>query len=607
MANTNYNTFDIPKGGYTAFDALSLRQLIIDRLNEQGTFTDQNYIGSNLASIIDIISYAYHTLIFYLNRTSSESMFTEAQLYENINRIVKLVDYSPVGAQTSTLTFVCSADTFSQGVYTLPRYSYLLAVNNIPFSFNEDITFNKTINVTREYLQEISEQKLLYQGIYQEYPTYVAAGEDYETVILNPGNNLIDHFNIDVYVKPKLTNKWEQFSKTPNLYLEDTTSKKYEIRLNQNNRYEIKFGNSINGYKLQTGDEVAIYYLQSLGENGTVTAGALASGPDYASPFIFNTTRYNQIITDILQDNYPLIAENEVGRLKFINNLGSTDFAPGETTDQIKENAPITYRSQYRLVTAKDYESFILSNFANIISDIKVFNNSEYIFNYLKYFHSIGLTEPEKTDRALFNQVNFSDACNFNNVYLVIVPKSSSNNLNFILPIQKELINNSLQYNKVLTSETTFVDPVYMGVGLGVTDNFIGFDPIIEESVCRLNIVKQTSSRRSDIAIKQDVVNIITRYFSQNNLKLGQTLQTQIIAQEILNIEGVVDFYTTRTDKPEVRVKGLSFFVWNPLYPNNDKTVTTNDVPLLPFQYLYWNNFTSLSNKINITTSNLLG
>lgn len=605
MTNTNYNTFDIPKGGYAAFDAMSLRQLIINRLNEQGTFTDQNYIGSNLAAIIDIIAYAYNTLIFYLNRTSTESMFTEAQLYENINRIVKLIDYSPIGAQTSTLTFSCSADTFSQGLYTIPRYSYVQA-GNIPFSFNEDITFSKTLNSSLEYLQEVSEQKLLYQGIYQEYPTYTAAGEDYEIVILNPGENIVDHFNIDVYVKPVLTGKWEQFTKTPNLYLEDATSKKYEIRFNQNQRYEIKFGNNINGYKLQTGDQVAIYYLQSLGKDGIVSAGAMAFGPDFAVPKIFNTLRYNEIIADVLQDQYVLVTENLARRVKFTNNVGSTDFTPPETSEQIRENAPITYRSQYRLVTARDYEVFLRSNFANFISDIKVYNNSEYIFNYLKYFYSIGLSEPEKTTRALLNQVQFADSCNFNNVYLIVVPRSSTT-LNYLLPIQKELINASLQDNKVLTSEITFIDPVYMAVNVGITDSVTTFNPASEELFSTINIVKQTSSRKSDTAIKQEVINIFTNYFSQQQSKMGQVIETQQLTQSILNIDGVVDFYTSRVDNPNIRVKGLSIFCWNPIYPSNDKTVTTNNIPLLPFQYPYFSNISNLSERILITTSNLLG
>lgn len=604
MANENYNTFDIPKGGYAAFDAMSLRQLIINRLNEQGTFTDQNYIGSNLAAIIDIIAYAYNTLIFYLNKTSTESIFTEAQLYENINRIVKLIDYSPVGAQTSTLSFVCSAQYLPQGLYTLPRYARVLA-GTIPFSFNEDITFIKSSNNSLEFIKEISEQKLLYQGIYQEYPTHIAAGDNYETIILNSGDNIVDHFNIDVYVKPVLTGKWELFTKTPNLYLEESASKKYEIRLNQNKRYEIKFGDGINGYKLQTGDQVAIYYLQSLGDNGVVVAGAMAFGPEYSVPQLYNTVRYNQIITDVLQDQYQLLTEVQTKGFKFTNNVGSTDFAPAETTEQIRQNAPITYRGQYRLVTAKDYEVFLRSNFANFISDVKVFNNSEYIFNYLQYFNSIGLSEPEKTTRALFNQVQFADSCNFNNVYLAVVPRSSTT-LNYLLPVQKELINTTLQDNKVLTSETVFVDPVYMAISVGITDNVLEFDPVTEQVFCTLNIIKQQTSQRSDAAIKQDIVNLITNYFSQTEIRMGQIIDTQFLTQSILEVEGVVDFYTGRTDNTNVRIRGLSLFCWNPIYPTNDKVSTTNNIPLLPFQYPYFNNPTNLINQITISTFNPL-
>ena len=56
MANEPTFEFPLPKESYAAFDAISLRNLIIQRLNDQGTLTDQNYLGSNLASIIDIIS-----------------------------------------------------------------------------------------------------------------------------------------------------------------------------------------------------------------------------------------------------------------------------------------------------------------------------------------------------------------------------------------------------------------------------------------------------------------------------------------------------------------------------------------------------------------------
>ena len=101
-----FNDFTLSKDGYVAFDALSLKSLIKTRLNTNRIFTDQNFEGSNISSIIDIIAYAYHVLIFYLNRTSSESTFTTAELYENINKIVKLISYNPVGFQTSILSFL---------------------------------------------------------------------------------------------------------------------------------------------------------------------------------------------------------------------------------------------------------------------------------------------------------------------------------------------------------------------------------------------------------------------------------------------------------------------------------------------------------------------
>ena len=85
------------KDGYLAFDALSLKQHIKDRLNESAVFTDQNYEGSNISTIMDIVAYTFNVLMFYLNKTSSESMFSDAQIYENMNRIVKLIDYKPVG------------------------------------------------------------------------------------------------------------------------------------------------------------------------------------------------------------------------------------------------------------------------------------------------------------------------------------------------------------------------------------------------------------------------------------------------------------------------------------------------------------------------------
>ena len=45
---TEESEFKLRKDGYVAFDAVSLKDLIIERLNENEIFTDQNFEGSNL-------------------------------------------------------------------------------------------------------------------------------------------------------------------------------------------------------------------------------------------------------------------------------------------------------------------------------------------------------------------------------------------------------------------------------------------------------------------------------------------------------------------------------------------------------------------------------
>lgn len=596
MSTNNTEQFALKKDSYVAFDALSLRQLIIDRLNEQKVFTDQNFLGSNLASVIDIIAYSYNTLIYYLNKTSTESMFSEAQLYENINRIVKLIDYSPIGFQTSTLSFNCSATNLTQGLYTIPRYSYAL-VNNIPFSFNEDITFIKTTNTT-ESLNEIAQQRLLYQGFYQEYPVYTATGEDNEVVILNPGTDLVDHFNIDVYVKPILTGKWEVYTKTTNLFLEPGSEKKYEIRLNPNKRYEIKFGNDVNGAKLQPGDQVAIYYLTSQGQDGEI-------GPNAFTPqtklIRYNSIQFNQISTDILENQLRLLNATEISSLVFANTTNSTPVKLAESAEDIRKTAPANYRSQYRLVTTRDYEVFVKTNFTNLLADVKCVNNWDYVSGYLKYFYDIGLTEPSKTPRALLNQVQYADSCNFNNVYLLVVPRSGSQSLDYVVPAQKELINSAILSNKMATTETVFIDPIYKAISLGISSSLLTVDPVTDEDLCQIEVIKRTSSRRDNQSITSDIVNIFTEYFNRDNIKLGQTVDVRSLTQQILGVDGVETFFTTRIDDPSVRSEGLSLFTWNPIYPQNDKTVTTNNITLKYFEYPFFNNIALLSQKIKVT------
>jgi len=270
--------FTLPTDAYAAFDAVSLKDLIVKRLTDQNIFTDKIFEGSNLSSIIDIIAYSYHVLLFYLNRTSSESLFSESEIYENINRIVKLLNYKPIGYQTSNLNITAKGSSnLSVGTYTIPRYTFINA-GGITYSVNKDISFSKN-TTPEESIASIGNENLLYQGKYEEYPLYTSNGEPFEEVILTVGDKNIDYFNIDVYIKDSVTDKWSQFKEVTSLFLYTSNDKVFEKRFNENERIEIKFGNNITGQQLKEGDTVAIYYTVSDGESGVLGANTIDEFP----------------------------------------------------------------------------------------------------------------------------------------------------------------------------------------------------------------------------------------------------------------------------------------------------------------------------------------
>lgn len=601
---TNNADFPLPKTGYLTFDALSMQAALKQRLTDNGVFTDQLYAGSNISQIIDLLSYTFNGLIYYANRTSTDATYSDTTLYENINRLVKMIGYNPIGRQSSILNFTCSAESvMPQALYTIPRYSYI-NLGSISYSFNEDITFFKSKQNEIEYLQDFSQSKLLYQGRFVEYPTYTATGDENEVIYLLPGDNvMIDHFNIDVYVKNVLTETWEKWERSPSLYLATANEKKFEVRLNENKHYEIKFGNNINGSKLNTNDLVSIYYLKSDGTNGEVGVNALQAG----KLITYNTNQFNEIFNEVVVEDITVIPESQLINLVFDNNSSSTYYSQEESVDKIRQNAPNVFRSQYSLTTESSFDNYIRTNFSNLIHDVKVVNNLSYLSNYMKYFYDLGISNPNNISRVLFNQVNFATTCNFNNVYLFVVSKAINDaniQISYLNPALKNLIISSMKDVKVLTCEPVTVDPVFMSVDIGISNN--GSSVSLDDTTnTELLVIKKTNSKRDATAIQSDINNLFLDYFSRSNCLLGQSIDVDYLSNGILSIDGVENFYTRRTDNPNMKYQGLSLMVWNPIY-NVDKKHITQNLVLQYFQFPFLNNRGTFINKINVQSGSTI-
>ena len=603
MAIKNLTDFNLSRDDYTAFDAKSLKELIQTRLNQGGVYTDQNFEGSNMSSIIDVVAYSYHLLLFYLNQTSAESMFTDTNIYENMNRIVKLIDYKPKGYQTSLLSFdLVATSQLPIDAYTIKRYSYFVAGGNY-YSFVDDSTFNKTV-AGNQSLNNFSSENLLREGQYFEYPQVLALGEDFEKVILSvrsEDENIdinIDSDSIDIYIQDADTNAITEFNETTNLFLEGPDSNVYEKRLNENGLYEFKFGNGIFGKKLNAGDSILIYYIQSSGETGIISPGILNGN----KLNLYITPRFELISSNIFNNTFNFVTQEQIQNLNFSNTLQSTEPIEKEGVESIRNNASKNFQLQNRIITLQDYNNFLQTNFSQVLKSFSVVNNNDYVDSYLNYFLNIGLNKPNDDSRVLFNQVNFNSINQANNIYLFLVSKFSNvdanDNLNYVSTSQKTSIIKSFTEQQQANINVVPVDPVYTSFSLGVrSSEFENLSKNISDESF-LVIKRDILSNASIEAIKERVNNIFINYF--DNLNLGDIISLKDLSNQIFAIGGIEEIKTRRVidNIAENEVEGLSLLVYNPIYPNNDINILTNDLKLPFFKYPYLSGKSILSNII---------
>ena len=608
MSTETFTEFNLPRNAYAAFDALSIKQLMMNRIKASGIFPDIDYEGSNINGLIDPIAYAYHVLLFYLNQTASDSTFTQAELFENMNKIVSLIGYKTTGNNTAALNVDVTADRTLPGgnSYTIRRFSNV-SIKNVPYSFNTDITFQKSLYNTEELIESIGSNNLLYQGIFKEYPLYTAIGENFEQFTLNieypldvSSSKMVDHNNLYVFVKDVNTTKWTEWKEISSLYLAESIGTVFEKRLNEYSHYEIKFGNNINGKRLNAGDLISIFYLESDGDKGLVSSMDSKQG----KLILYSSGLFNDIFDDTKDVNSNYLNANQMTLLKFNNTYSSVPPTYTETVNQIRNNAPLIFSTQNRAVTTRDYESFTNKNFSNIIQSVKAVSNKDYTSEYLAYFYNLGLERPNLDDKLLFNQVSFNDACDFNNVYLFCVPRLGAIQ-DEITPIelffnQKQSVVDKLNEYKLVNQNIVVCDPIYLAFDFGLPLLGETVIPSIKDSTI-LRITRKPNEIISKDQIKGSVFLLIKEFFAQANNELGQSLDFSDLSYSILSINGIKSIETIRTvDGTEYKTPKLSFIYWNPFYTNADINATAQNMNLKFFQFPFFYQISNLINKIEV-------
>ena len=321
-------------------------------LNQQSQFTDYDFEGSGLNVLLDILAYNTHYNAYYLNMVANESFLDTALLRDSVVSHAKTLGYLPhsMKAPNATINFLVSSPNTTDGTLTIPAgYSFLS--NQIDSKVYNFVVLNDTI-VTKANSSYYFENLDISEGQLITYSFNHNQTSNPKQTFLLPDNN-IDTTTIKVGVSssPTTTNI-EIYSLVTDILDIKNDSSVYYLQETKNGQYQIYFGNGIVGKSLPDGSVVSITYL--------VTNGTSANK---ANNFVGALTLSDSLSQTLTNFTVTPISAAAGGSER-------------ETVDSIKFSSTAQFSTQNRLITTKDYESYLTKNYPSIDS-ISVWGGEE--------------------------------------------------------------------------------------------------------------------------------------------------------------------------------------------------------------------------------------
>jgi hypothetical protein len=590
---------------YLKFDAFSIKKLITQRLAENPHFTDYIFEDSNLTTLIDIFSHNYQLLMYYLNHGSAEAMFADAQIYENMNRIVKLLGYNPRGYLTSIVEAVVDGYGGTVGK-VLPKYSFVQLTGTDSRGKNK---FYSTVDYYYIYPTGTVGQDnniLLYNGVWRLYgKTFISTGIPNEMLLLTDLVSDADQEKyiafpfVEVYVKRFVAGvkTWINFTPVESgLFLNQAhstvykpTDRIFDLRLNENKSITLRFGDGVYGEKLQLGDEIYVTYLDSNGPGGTIGANILNSSSTKGKILRGIAGMSNALFDEIFQDTSIVWLDKtlDIPTIYVTNAAASSTPAVEESVDDIRIAAPEWFKAVGMLRSQDDFQNFIKRKYSTNINDVRVMNNWDYISSFYRWLYNLELQNPGTSllnnDLSTKYDYPWADAADFNNVYVFLSFKASS-------VVSKTDIHASLMSLKPLTSEIVFVDPLtkyFIPCAYDDSYNIDAWDTNLDNYI---EILVDENALVSPEIVRGRVVDTITQYFQASNQKIGNLINFNTLMSSIYAISGVkrirTIFKSSDATKPEYIVNDLRFACWTNLIVNGlDKDFVTGTHQLENFQF----------------------
>lgn len=518
----------------TQLDFINIKNKLKTYLAQQPEFTDYNFEASGLSNLLDVLAYNTHFNGLTANFALNEAFLVTAQLRSSVVSHAEALGYTPRSNQSAIAYVNIQITNTSVGrntIVTLPAYTkFNGTVDGVAYTFQTMVPYTATDdgNGIYRFADELGNYNIpLVEGTYKIKTFFVGETTERQLYIIPDQTMYTDSVVVNVYDTPT-SNSYSTYTSLKQASGITSASTYYDVHEAPNGSYELHFSDGITtGRAPIAGNKIVLTYLSSSGPSAN---GARAFTPTQTLSMDGNP--YTLIVTTVGASS------------------GGSD---KESIESIRQNAPVAFASQQRMVTALDYRSRILTTYKDVEDCISWGGQDNIPIKYGKVLVSI----------------KFKDGVNDATQAAI-----------------KNNITNDLTSNLAIMSiDTEFVDPVFTYVG------------------CRTDFNYNPNLSATSVSVAQtQVLSAINQYFNDylnvfNGVFRRSNLLTIIDELSPAILDSRMDIVVQRRFTPDL-ANALNYELYFPVAvasPNSNLyTITSNN-------FLFNNRVCSIVNKLNST------
>ena len=330
----------MPLVNFSNIDFDQIKVSIRDYLKANSNFTDYDFEGSNLSTIIDTLAYNTYISSYNANMVSNEVFIDSATLRENVVSLARNIGYVPRSRKAATATISFEVNVAAKNISTITLQPGIVATSSLLFG-NQSYVFS----VLEETKATVSPGGIasfqnvpIYEGTFVKQSFAVSSRTPNQRFILT--NTGIDTSLLKVIVKRDESSTVSRvFRQFDSLYKIDSQTPIYFLQEVENERYELLFGDGIFGMELS---ESALSYIET---TYVVNSGELGNN---ISQFSF--------AGQLLDQNGAAVT---TGISVISTEIASYGGSSIESVESVKKYSTQIYSAKNRAVTASDYEAII--------------------------------------------------------------------------------------------------------------------------------------------------------------------------------------------------------------------------------------------------------